>query len=388
MRVRGRPARTVLLAVVTTLALAGAGIEVWARTHLDTSTVARAVVWMEADVDDIGRFPQRPIAAGEHVWELPDCARSLDTDATTVSTPEGRQVLAGVLESTRTRGFLVIHEDCVLAEEYAEGADADTLLTSFSVAKSVLATLVGIAVERGDLASLDEPLTTHLPELAERDPRFARIRLRDLMGMASGLRYEETGTPWGDDAETYYSPDLRATALAAEVVEPPGTRWLYNNYNPLLMGMVLERATGVPVATYAERHLWRPMGAEHDASWSLDSEASGLEKLESGVNATLRDWGRFGLLMARDGRAGARRVLDPSWVREATTAGDLEPRYALWWWVDEDRPGSFYAHGNFGQFVYVDPTSDVVVARFGRDYGLDVDAWPGILGEVASSVGP
>jgi CubicO group peptidase (beta-lactamase class C family) len=180
---------------------------------------------------------------------------------------------------------------------------------------------------------------------------------------------------------TYYGTDLREVARSAEVAEPPATRWLYNNFNPLLMGMVLERATGTTVSAYAQEHLWATVGAEHDASWSLDSEASGLEKLESGYNATLRDWGRFGLLAAH------RDVATDEFWDAATLPqpDDLSPHYGLWWWVDEGRPGSFLARGNKGQFVYVDPAADVVVARFGEDFGID--DWPDVLAGIAEEVG-
>ena len=360
------------------LALAGGALYTWALVSTDSSGFARAMVWRDADVYDVDRFPARAVAAPTTPSPLPDC----EVQRT------GEDLLGDLLEQTRTRGLLVLREGCVVTEWYGAGADSDTLLTSFSVAKSVLATLVGIALERGELGSLDEPVTEHLPELAERDPRFEAVTLRHLMAMESGLRYEEAGLPWSDDALTYYGTDLRELALSAEVVDDPATRWLYNNYNPLLVGMVLERATGTTVAAYAEEHLWSAVGAEQDASWSIDSEESGFEKMESGYNAVLRDWGRFGL-MAVDGAAAeaAGTSPDAAFWRAATqpTAGDaVSPHYGLWWWLDEDRPGAFLARGNKGQFVYVDPRAEVVVARFGEDFGIE--NWPDVLARTAEQV--
>lgn len=376
-RTRWRAAALVLL----TLLLLAAGTLVWAQLSLDRSTVARTLVWRDADVYDIDRFPARAIAAGDHLRILPDCAGRLDPRTVDVSSEGATRRLDELLDATATRGFLVISDGCVLTETYGRGATRDTLLTSFSVAKSVLSTLVGIAVSRADLPGIDEPVTRWLPELAERDRRFEEVTLRHLMGMASGLRYEEAGMPWSDDAETYYSPDLRRTALSAEVREAPGRTWLYNNFNPLLIGMVLERATGTTVAAYAAEHLWAPMGAEADASWSLDSEESGLEKLESGFNATLRDWGRFALLVVDGGDVEGRTVVDPAWLAEATSDQGFadDPPYGLWWWLSED--GSVTARGNKGQYLYVDAEAGVVVARFGEDYGID--DWPEVLAQVA-----
>jgi CubicO group peptidase (beta-lactamase class C family) len=124
--------------------------------------------------------------------------------------------------------------------------------------------------------------------------------------------------------------------------------------------------------------LWRPLGAASDASWSLDSEESGFEKLESGVNATPGDYARFGLLFLNEGRAGARRVVPANWVRAATSAQtvtDHEAGYGYFWWVDPKRPGNYYALGNYGQYIYVAPGADVVFVRLGSDWGLDNDDW-------------
>ncbi len=375
-----------LLAVVSALLVLGAGLQVWARTSLDRSAAARAIVWFEADVDDIDRFPSRPIEAGNdplplRTGELP--TGTLDV----VHVADGERDLDDLVERTSTTAFLVLRDDEVLLEMYANGGAGDRPATSFSVAKSYLSTLVGIALGRGDLGSLDDPVTEYVPELVDRDPRFAEVTLRSLVTMSSGLAYEEQGLPWSDDATTYYAPDLRAEALGAEVEEPPGQRWHYNNYNPLLMGLVLERATGTSVSDYMSRQLWRPMGAEADASWSLDSQWSGFEKSESGVNAVPRDYARFGYLFAHDGRIGDRQVVPADWVREATArdaSADPAEHYQHWWWVDTEREGRFYAAGNHGQFVYVDPATDVVVVRLGREDG-DV-RWPEVLRDVADRV--
>jgi CubicO group peptidase (beta-lactamase class C family) len=201
--------------------------------------------------------------------------------------------------------------------------------------------------------------------------------------MASGLRYEENSLPWGDDAQTYYSTDLRELALEdTEIIEPPGTRWLYNNYNPLLLGMILERATGMPVAEYLERRLWKPLGSEFGASWSMDSERSGFEKMESGLNARAIDFAKLGVLYLNGGDWEGREILPRSWV-ETSTGPQAAPHYGYWWWVEPD--GSFLARGNHGQLVYVDPSRGLVMARSGTTDG-DVD-WPAVLAGLAERIG-
>jgi hypothetical protein len=373
----------VLVAVAVTLA----GVFGWARLMVDRSGIARSMVWLEADTGDWRRFPARPIEAGPQELRLRSCSESASVLQRQVRTGEGRVRLADLVESTETTSFLVLRDRCLLVEDYSPGTSATAVQTSFSMAKSFLSTLVGIAVARGDIESLDDPLTTYVPELRVRDARFERITLRHLITMSSGLRYVEQGLPWSDDALTYYSPDLRRTALSAEVDQVPGRAWLYNNYNPLLMGLVLERATGERVADYMEEHLWQPMAAGEDASWSLDSNRSGFEKMESGINAVPRDYARFGYLFAHGGRVNGRAVVPEAWVREATAAdatGDPNAGYQHWWWVDRARPGRFYAKGNFGQFIYVDPKTDVVVVRTGTDFGIP--DWPSVLRQVADRV--
>jgi CubicO group peptidase (beta-lactamase class C family) len=205
--------------------------------------------------------------------------------------------------------------------------------------------------------------------------------------MSSGIAYTERGLPWSDDATTYYAPDLRAAALSAQVQSAPGRAWHYNNYNPLLMAMVLERATGQPVADYMQQVLWQPMGAARDASWSLDSKESGFEKSESGVNATARDFARFGHLFASDGRALGRQVVPRWWVRRATAedaSSDPAAHYQYWWWVDTERGGRFLARGNLGQFIYISRPDDIVVVRLGSDSGID--SWPQVLRDVVDRV--
>ena len=353
--------------LVTTLALYG-----WAWASVDRSSIARAMWWREADVGDQHRFPARPIRAGGDPSPLP-AGGELRVQAPPAD----------------TLAYLVVHRDRLVHERYDHGAGRHTRQTSFSVAKSFLSTLVGIAIDEGRIGSVTDPVTDYLPELAARDPRFRRVTLRDLLTMSSGIGYQERSLPlpWGDDIDTYYGTDLRDLGLRGSRIEgPPGQRWRYNNYHPLLLGMVLERATGMPVSDYLAERLWRPLGAEADATWSLDSERSGFEKLESGLNATPADYARFGQLLLHRGEWNGRRIVSERWVAAATAADtttDPAGHYQYFWWVDEERPGRFYALGNYGQYLYVAPDAQAVVVRLGRDWGVDHQQWLASLRDLA-----
>lgn len=356
----------------------------WLTT--DRFGASRAIAWMGADTGDVDRFPSRPVPAGGDVLPLP-AGPPLDLDR--VWGP-GWEAVADV---SGTAALLVVQDGALRVERYGAGSGPEELRTSFSVAKSVVTTLVGLAIADGAIGSLDDPVIRYVPELADRDPRFADVTLRHLATMASGLRYEERSTPWSDDTQTYYGTDLRETARSAAVVEPPGARFHYNNYNPLLEGLVLERATGRSVSDYLAERLWGPMGAEADASWSLDSTRSGFEKMESGLNAVARDYARFGLLFANGGRAGDRQVVPEAWVRLAASreAPETGPaaHYGLHWWTGfaDGTPlptGHLRAAGNHGQHVYVAPDAGVVLVRLGDRSG-DVD-WARMLAALAETL--
>jgi CubicO group peptidase (beta-lactamase class C family) len=387
--------RRLLIALVALLALTGTiyGGLVAATAR---SQLARAVLWRESDVDDYRRFPARRIAAGpdQFGFQRPAAGNQVPPGPVRrISVWDDLQLVEQDLEpflaTTGTTAFLIARGDRLLYEGYFNGYHRESTQTSMSVAKSVLGALVGIAVGEGRIGSVDDPITRYVPELAERDRRFGRITLRHLLAMRSGLRYEESGGPWGDDTATYYAPDLRKLALEqTEVVEAPGSRFHYNNFNPLLVGLVLERAVGMPVATYLEHRLWRPLGMEADGSWSLDSRHSGFEKMESGLNARAVDFAKLGLLVAREGRFRGRQLLPQGWVqdltRPATGGGSVPaPGYRFFWWTQDDRhPPAVLARGKYGQHLYVVPDSDLVLVRFGRDAGYR--HWPELLGDLAS----
>jgi CubicO group peptidase (beta-lactamase class C family) len=271
------------------------------------------------------------------------------------------------LEVTNTTAFVLLHGNDLLYEGYFNGSKREEIHHAFSTSKSFASTLVGIAIEEGYIVSLDDPVTEYIPELLERDTRFGDITIRHLITMVSGLRFRRSYNPMHDGTKTYYAPDLRELALSSEIVEPAGTRFWYNDYNPLLIGMVLERATGMSVSQYMETRLWRPMGAEFDASWSLDSDASGFENLAAGFNARAIDLAKLGWLFLNEGRNGDRQVVPAAWVKEATQVDattDTSARYLYYWWIDKEHNG-YYAEGDKCHFVYVYPDADLVIARTG-----------------------
>ncbi len=356
--------------------------------------VWRVLVWQDADADDYRRFPMRTVAPRTDALPLP---RRLNVAAVQSAWQQagGSLPMESSLAELGTQAFLVLRDGQVIYEGYGNGASRETWVTSFSVAKSMLSTLFGIAVAQGAIRSIDDPVTRYLPELRARDARFDQVTLRHLLRMASGIRYAEFPFLHGDDAKAYYYPDLRKLALEeTRIAGEPGQRFEYNNFHPLLLGLVLERATRMPVAQYLEQRLWQPAGMVGKASWSLDSEASGFEKLESGFNARAEDFARFGQLMLQRGRIDGKQVVSQSWVDQSTGAGAWPPPegyyegmrwlhrnkqryYAALWWGQRRSDGGhdFAARGNHGQLIFVSPRNRIVIVRNGLKYGIDAAEW-------------
>lgn len=393
-----RTARTLALVLLGLPAL------VWSGAHLftDRSTWARAIAWGDSDVGDVRRFPERVVANEGPTFDFEPAseevrARFAPALETVAHLRGGRTVTEGLdafLERTGTVAFLVVRDDVLLYERYFGGFDRTSTVTSFSVAKSFVSALVGVAIADGHVASVDDPVARYVPELLERDPRYADVTLRHLLTMASGIRYRELGLPWGDDAATYYAPDLRAVAVSSPIEGEPGAAFHYNNVHPLLLGLVLERATGRPVARYLEEAIWRPLGMEAPGSWSLDSERSGFEKMESGVNGRAIDFAKFARLFLHGGAWDGVQVVPSAWV-EASTRGAIATggatRYGYLWWV-HPRDGErdhFFAAGKHGQYLYVAPDQGLIVVRFGRSdrFGGWVDLFAS-LAERFAAVGP
>jgi len=399
-------AKVVLGIFIALLVLVGI-VLVWAFLSFPSEYVMRGVRWGDSDVYDYQKFPARPIA----VSQSPFYFKNEPAEAMVQTLFEQNLVehdLDDFLEQNRTQAFIVIQNDAILYEKYFNGASRDSIVTSFSVAKSFTSALIGTAIADGSIQSVDDPITDYLPELAERDPAFANVTILDLLRMSSGIKYIESNFLNGDDSKTYYYPDLRRLALEeTKVIDPPGSYFLYNNYHPLLLGMILERATGMPVADYLEAKIWQPIGMEFDGSWSLDSETTVFEKMESGINARAIDFAKFGRLYLKNGNWDGKQVVPVDWVVKSTRpdfsleSGTYYPDdfifksgngyYGYMWWGLKRGESNcdFSAQGNHGQFIYVSPLKNLIVVRNGESYGEfdGAQGWLDMFYQFATSIG-
>lgn len=367
--------------------------------------VYRVLVWGESDYYDyLNNFPNRSLEAAPIPFYF-----DKETDRERVSgifkTILDIDDFDAFLERADTQAFIVIQDDVILFENYNNGASRDSLMTSFSVAKSFTSALVGIAIADGHINSVDDAITDYLPELLERDFRFGNITIRHLLMMASGLDYKEF-RPFllnGDDPLTTYYPDQRKAALEfTHIIDSPGEYFQYNKYHPQLLGMILERATGNTVTGYLQDELWDPLGMEFGGSWSMDSEQSGFEKMEAGINARAIDFAKLGRLYLEDGNWDGVQVIPSEWVAESTQVDrsihqasyypgaqafyDSGGYYQYMWWGFSKSNGSydFAAQGDRGQYIYVSPQKNLLIIRNGLSYG-DVD-WIKLFGGFAGEI--
>lgn len=359
----------------------------------------RVLRYGQSDTQDYKIFPERAIANISTYSSLP---RGHAGTTYEVEYPyDGgirKEKLGDLLERTDTKAFLIIKDDQLIFETYLNSS-RDGINTSFSSAKSFNSALIGASIIDGYITSVKDPVVKYIPEIAGRG--LDSLTIRDLLLMNSGIRYVEGSelpfyyAPFADDALTYYPPDLREVALNVRASGTPiGAAFHYNNYHPLLEGMILERATGMHVAQYLQERFWKPMGAEFPASWSLDSQSSGFEKMESGINARAVDYARFGLIFLHNGFWNGVQILPESWVHESTQPLRPDPRtwetsafwpdyggyYKYHWWGINNLDDSydFYAHGRYDQIIYVAPRKNVVVVRLGNAPDNKL-AWPLVI---------
>ena len=352
-----------------------------------TTTQQRAFIRRDANVRDYAYFPSRVIQRGSSVHHF-QSAENPEIEAALLK-ELGQNDLKKIIKKTKTQALIVVRGNTIELEEYGKNYSRNSTVTSFSIAKSFNSAMVGCMIAGGYIKSADDPVTDYVPELAQRDERFRKITIRHLMAMSSGIVYKEKGQR-ADDTETYYNPDLRNLALTnTQIQEAPGLHFLYNNYNPLLLGLVIERATNQSVSSYMSRTIWSETGTESDATWSLDSNEDNFEKMESGINATAIDFTRFACLYRDHGMMDEKPVVDGRWIDSSLEKISDDPDYysdswgkklcshcgyyALGWYVlpRNGTPSDFFAFGNKGQILYISPAADMVIARFGEQYGMD-----------------
>ena len=320
------------------------------------------------------------VRAGTAAVPLPAHARSLNASLSYAY--GGRSTtLQEFMDRTRNGGLLVLKGGAVAFESYGLGNTATSRWTSFSVAKSLTSTLFGAAIEAGALSSLDLAVHTVLPSLG--GSAYEGATIRQLLRMTSGVRWIEDYTSATSDFAAMADILLsqRSGALLDYMarrprVATPGTRWNYNSGETFVLGAVLSAVTGQRLSTLTTQWIWSRAGMEADGYWMLEAPDA-LELAGGNFSATLRDYGRLGLFVLREGQVGLQRLLPVGWRDLAgrpdtalTEPGRLSGQslgYGYQWW-SLPNSSAFTAQGIFGQYLHIDPAEDLVAVVW--------SAWP------------
>ena len=288
--------------------------------------------------------------------------------------------LQNKLDSLQTFAFLVIKNDSVIYESYSDGYSASSYSNSFSMAKTVVSMLIGVAIKDEKIKNIDQAIGDFLPDFNSEGKE--KITIKHLLTMSSGLNWDESyASPFSMTTEAYYGSDLPKLMSNMKAIEEPGKEFKYLSGNTQLLALVLEKATGKHLAEYAEEKLWQPMGAENDALWSLDKK-DGTEKAYCCLNSNARDFARLGKLYLQNGNWNGTQLIDSNYVEESLKPADvIDPTdgkpvdfYGLQWWLMPNviNTKAFYARGILGQFIIVVPEYDLIIVRLGHKKGTKI----------------
>ena len=290
---------------------------------------------------------------------------------------EGEELsLKDGLARFHTDGLIILHDGKMLFEDYWNGNSKDSKHISFSVAKSYLSALFGIAVNEGLIDSIDDNVTKYLEDFV--GTGYENVKIKNLLQMSSGIEFNEDYADPNSDINKFSRASAKGQSFRdfAKSLKNGREQGTYNHYVSLdtqVLAMILESVTDMPVREYLYKRIWNKIGAESDAYYITDS--TGADMALGGLNAILRDYAKFGQLYLEKGNWLGEQIVPKSWIADSITpdaphlmpnAGDLSSNewgYGYQWWIPGDPLTDYTAHGIFNQFIYVDPISNVVIAK-------------------------
>lgn len=333
--------------------------------------VGRFFIYNFSGISDYKKFPYREVRNDSVSFSFYESPEELRPASVTVD--EKKIPFDQYLEDNKSVAFLIIRHDSILYESYFRDYDEQSIVPSFSMAKSVISLLVGCAIDDGYIQSEEEPVTSYVPELKPQG--FDKVQIRHLLQMTSGLDYSESYySPFSNAAKDYYGRQLRHDLLEMELEREPGQEFEYTSGTTQLLALVLERSLpeGQSISGYLEERIWKPLGMEYPATWSIDRKGEkGMEKAFCCLNARARDFAKIGRLYLNQGNWNGKQIVSENWVRKSTALSTKDGSVAYYqyqWWMPT--PGEdFMANGHLGQYIYVHPENDLIIVRLGKNYG-------------------
>jgi len=333
--------------------------------------VKRALWYGGPEIDDYKIFYNRVIEAGKY-----DPWRKHKKYNNFVIPEERRKII----ESYNPIAALVIQNEEIKYEEYWEGYTQDSVSNSFSAAKSIVALLIGIALDEGKITSLDQKVGDFIK--VYKQGNRAELTIRQVLTMSTGLNWKETYvTPFSTTSKAYYGTDLNSLIESLDVIKQPGVEFEYLSGNTQLLAMIVQSATGKSISEYTSEKIWKHIGAKHDAIWNLDRK-NGMEKAYCCFYTNVRDFARFGQLILNKGSWKGERIISEAYINEATSpknylvdklTGDAVDFYGFQWWlINYNSMQIPYMRGILGQYVFVIPEKNAIVVRLGHTRSKEI----------------
>jgi len=321
-----------------------------------------------AFLEDYHYFPNREIKNGTAI-EWPK-AKAYNKIPTT-------EKLARTHKELQTTSFLIIKNDSIWHESYYDIGSETSLTNSFSMAKSIVTTALGIAIDQHLIPSLEAKVIDYLPELKG---KYANeVTVGDLASMSSGQKWrEDYYGPFSITTQAYFRTDLRKFMLSLPIENPPGQQFVYQSGDTQLLAMVLEKATKMSLADFVSKNLWQPLGMEHSALWQTDQEHDGIEKAYCCIASNARDFSKIGMLYLHNGYINGQQIISEDYVKLAT-----KPRFSKdtpygygFWLAHYKQKDIYYMRGHLGQFVIIIPEDQLIITRLGHIKGLQTESDP------------
>ena len=339
---------------------------------LSACQIGRSVVHQTPGMNDYKIFPNRDLHANNRAFIFPK-GRPMKAQIPEALNIQGKEVpFEKFLKENNTVGFLIIQNDTVLFEKYFEGYDSSSIVPSFSMANCYTSALIGCAIEDGLIGSVDDAVINYIPELKKNG--FEKVTIKHLLQMTSGLDFSETSSdPLAEAATFYYGKNLEHNTLHLTLKREPGKVFDFTSGSTQILGLILQRVLkNENITHYFERRIWFPIETEFDGSWSIDKN-DGMEKTFCCINARARDYAKFGRLYLKNGNWNGKQIVPGKWVKESLTPdatnGGVNYFKYQWWLYENDADHAFYAEGNLGQFIYVNPNKNLIIIRLGTAQG-------------------
>ncbi|HEX7411557.1 MAG TPA: serine hydrolase [Bacteroidales bacterium] len=354
-------------------------------TFLMTSCyVGRYFIYNFADVNDYRKFPSLPVNTKSPAFTFFQPSQNIAPSLPAGFTEDSKiKDFPAFLKKHKTTSFLIIRNDSLLYEFYGDKRNKESINPSFSVAKTFVSALIGIAISEGLIKSTRELITNYLKELTT--PGFEKVRIEDLLNMRSGISFNETYTsPFGQMPRYYYGLNLQRYIRKLKIKAPPDQHFEYISVNTLLLSMIIEKATGKKLSEYLTEKIWQPLGMEYPATMSIDSKRHQTIKAFCCLNARARDFAKFGRLYLNKGKWQEKQIVPEKWVeRSASVINDSHDArgfpYTYQWRVTKE--GNFFAYGALGQYIYVCPAKNMIFVRTGKT-NKKAD-WPALFVELS-----